>query len=80
MQGAPLDKNETEILERIYPKLKVILDQKELLAIEEQGTSFTDIDGDLVTPLVNGGECAYVIFDEKGITKCGIEKATKTEL
>jgi hypothetical protein len=25
--------------------------------------------------LVNGGECAYVIFDEKGITKCGIEKA-----
>jgi hypothetical protein len=25
--------------------------------------------------LVNGGECAYVIYDEKGITKCGIEKA-----
>ena len=61
-------------MERIYPKLKVILDQKELLAIEEQGTHVTDIDGDLVTPLVNGGECAYVIFDEKGITKCGIEK------
>ena len=40
-----------------------------------QGTHVTDIDGDLVTPLVNGGECAYVIFDEKGITKCGIEKA-----
>jgi hypothetical protein len=31
----------------------------------------------LVTPLVNGGECAYVIFDEKGITKCGIEKAKR---
>ena len=34
-----------------------------------------DVDGDLVTPLVHGKECAYVIFDEKGYTKCGIEKA-----
>jgi hypothetical protein len=25
--------------------------------------------------MVEGKECAYVIFDEKGITKCGIEKA-----
>ena len=25
--------------------------------------------------MVNGAECAYVIFDERGITKCGIEKA-----
>ena len=28
-----------------------------------------------MTTLVNGSECAYVIFDEKGTTKCGIEKA-----
>ena len=73
--GAPLDKNETEILERIYPKIKSYLRPEGIAAIEEQGTHVTDIDGDLVTPLVNGGECAYVIFDEKGITKCGIEKA-----
>ena len=25
--------------------------------------------------MVEGRECAYVTFDEKGITKCGIEKA-----
>ena len=40
-----------------------------------QGTHVIDSDGDYVTPLVEGKECAYVIFDEKGITKCGIEKA-----
>jgi hypothetical protein len=28
-----------------------------------------------VTPMVEDRECAYVTFDEKGITKCGIEKA-----
>jgi hypothetical protein len=25
--------------------------------------------------MVENRECAYVTFDEKGITKCGIEKA-----
>ena len=73
--GAPLDQNETEILKEIFPKIKNYLRPEGVAAIEEQGTHVVDIDGDLVTTLVNGGECAYVIFDEKGITKCGIEKA-----
>jgi hypothetical protein len=35
-------------------------------AIEEQGTWVIDnYDGGYVTTLVNGSECAYVIFDEK---------------
>ena len=46
-----------------------------IAAIKKQGTSVQDWDGEMVTPLVNDKECAYVIFDEKGITKCGIEKA-----
>ena len=73
--GAPLDKEETEILKNIFPKIKDYLRPEGVAAIEEQGTHVIDIDGDLVTPLVNGEECAYVIFDENGITKCGIEKA-----
>ena len=40
----------------LIQKLKVILDQKGIVAIEEQGTHVTDIDGDLVTLTVNGGE------------------------
>ena len=74
--GAPLDKEETEILDALYPKIKPYLRKEGVQAIEEQGTWTVDpMDGDFVTPLVNGSECAYVIFDEKGITKCGIEKA-----
>ena len=34
-----------------------------------------DSDGEHVTQLVNGQECAFVFFDEKGITKCSIEQA-----
>lgn len=74
--GAPLEKDETKILESIYEKVKPYLREEGIQAIEKQGTWAIDpLDGDFVTPLVEGGECAYVIFDEKGITKCGIEKA-----
>ena len=44
-------------------------------AIENQGTWITSDLGDLETPLVNGAECAYVTFDEKGTALCGIEEA-----
>ena len=72
--GAPLDVAETAILKEIYPKIKHLLEPKGIKAIEEQGTSVVDSDGDLTTPCVDGNkECAYVTF-ENGITKCGIEK------
>ena len=73
--GAPLDEEETHILDEIYPKIKSYLRPEGIQAIEEQGTYTLDFEGDLVTPLVNNAECAYVIFDEKGYTKCAIEKA-----
>lgn len=74
--GAPLDREETKILEDIFDKIKPYLRSEGVRALEEQGTWTVDpSDGDFVTPMVNGEECAYVIFDEKGVTKCGIEKA-----
>lgn len=73
--GAPLDADELPILAEIYPKIKSYLRPEGIQAIEEQGTHIIDSDNDFVTPLVNNAECAYVIFDEKGYTKCGIEKA-----
>ena len=43
-------------------------------AVEEQGFSMIDQDGDLVTPLIGGRECAYAIEDN-GSCWCAIEKA-----
>ena len=72
--GAPLDVAETAILADVYPKIRHLLEPKGIAAIEAQGTSVVDVDGDLTTPCVDGNkECAYVTF-ENGITKCGIEK------
>ena len=65
--GAPLEKEELAILDDIFPKVKPYLRPEGVKAIEEQGTwVIDDYDGGYVTTLVNGSECAYVIFDEKG--------------
>jgi len=72
--GAPLKKDEAQLLEVIFPSLKPYLRNEGIEAIEKQGAYVIDSDGDMVTPLVNNKECAYAIF-EKGIAKCGIEKA-----
>lgn len=73
--GAPLEEGEIQELEAVIDAVKPYM-RKEGLEILEQGEVFEiDIDGDYVTPLVNNNECIYVFFDEKGISKCAIEKA-----
>jgi len=73
--GAPLEEEELSILDDIFEEVKPFLREEGALAIEEQGKYIQDSDGDWVTPLREGKECAYTIFDEKGIAGCGIEKA-----
>lgn len=72
--GAPLDPNEVELLEMEIAHIKPYLKPEGLEAIKEQGIVVTDLDGDIVTPLINDEECAYSI-EENGITFCAIEKA-----
>jgi hypothetical protein len=72
--GAPLSAEETKIMEEIYPKVKPYLRPEGIAAIEAQGTWVKGEDGDFETTLIEGKDCAYVIFD--GATAlCGIEQA-----
>jgi len=73
--GAPLEPSEIELLNDIYPKVKPFLRQKGIEVIESQGTSVKTEGGELETPLIEGADCAYVIFDENEVAKCGIEEA-----
>ena len=72
--GAPLHTGEAEKLAEIYPMLVPYLREESVLTIENQGTSVKDIEGDTVTPLNEGKECVYAIFEE-GVARCAIEKA-----
>jgi hypothetical protein len=73
--GAPLDAEEVQILKDIYPKLKPFLRKEGIEVIEKEGTHITTAFGDFETPLINGADCAYVIFDDKKTALCGIEEA-----
>lgn len=72
--GAPLEKEEVEILKNIHHKISSFLSPEGNRSIEKQGTSITTAEGELETPLIKGKECAYTIF-ENGTAKCGIEEA-----
>jgi hypothetical protein len=73
--GAPLEDEETQILEDIYPVVKPYLTGEAIIEIEKQGQWVVDGDGDKVTPIINGKECVYAYYDDDKICKCAIEKA-----
>lgn len=73
--GAPLSKDETGILQAIYPLIKAYLPYQSLQAIAKQGVYVKDFEGELTTPLVDNKHCVYVYFDEHKIASCAIEKA-----
>lgn len=73
--GAPLEESELNILDDIFEKVKPYITAKGIKSVEEHGTWTKDEFDELVTPLIDGKECAYTVFDEKGVAKCGIEDA-----
>lgn len=73
--GAPLEEKELQIMRDIYPKVKPFLRKEGIAEIEKQGVYTTNEDGEHETTLINGADCAYVIYDEKKIALCGIEEA-----
>lgn len=73
--GAPLTQRELGQLEQVWDEVQPYLPAKGVQAVKEQGLAIRDDDNDLVTPLVEGKECAFTVFDENGMASCGIERA-----
>lgn len=73
--GAPLEEEELEVLDAVFDEVAPYMRQEGIDAIHDQGHYVVDVDGEKVTPLIDGKECAYVNFDEKGVAKCAIEMA-----
>lgn len=73
--GAPLENDELIKLVEVYEHVEPYLSEEGKKAILEQGKYVLDEDDEYSTPTIEGKECAYAIYDEKGILKCGIEQA-----
>ena len=73
--GAPLGEEEPELIEKAWDAFSPLLTGKGRAAVEAKGFFEIDRDGDMVTPLVEGGgECAYSVRGEDGGFLCAIEK------
>lgn len=76
--GAPLEEYEIAELEDNLDYIKPFMRAEGITEVENLGVFDYDDFGQYVTPLINGAECAFVVFDEKGIAACAIEKAWET--
>lgn len=73
--GAPLEKEENDAINEILPIIWDELSPKAQTLINEQGISYKDYDGELVTSIVDGNECVFTYFDDNGVCKCVIDNA-----
>ena len=74
--GAPLNEEETKILEDIYEKVKPYLLPEGIAAIEQQGKWVRTEEAEKYnTPLMKKSGCAWMNYDKNGVVICGIEKA-----
>jgi hypothetical protein len=73
--GAPLEESELKELEEAYEAVKPYLSEEGRKAIEKGGLYIKDFEGDFSTTTINDRECAFAIYDENKVLKCGIEQA-----
>ena len=73
--GAPVELDEVEQLEEVLPVVWNELSAEAQAVIDRQGVAYVDEEGDLVTSIVNGKDCVFTCYDEKGCCYCAIEKA-----
>ncbi|MDE6452588.1 MAG: DUF3109 family protein [Muribaculaceae bacterium] len=73
--GAPITESERVLLEQVLPEIWDDLAPAAQRVIEEQGVSYVDEEGDLVTSIVDGRNCVFTCYAPGGMCLCAIEKA-----
>ena len=77
--GAPLEEEEIGILGDSLEHIRPFMLQEGREVVDKTGVFDYDTDGDFVTPLINGRDCAFICYD--GSTAyCAIEKAFEAGL
>lgn len=75
--GAPLAPGEADRIRELLPVIWDDLLPAGRRAIEEGGVSYTDVEGDEVTTLIDGGLCAFATTAPDGSWRCAIENACR---
>lgn len=73
--GAPLALEEAAELENVLNAIWEDLSPEARRVVRRQGVAYTDPDGDLVTSIVDGRDCAFAFRSPDGCCFCAAEKA-----
>ncbi|MCK4569277.1 MAG: DUF3109 family protein [Bacteroidales bacterium] len=72
--GAPLEEEEISQMEDYLNEIMEYMIPEGIEAVKQNGIFDYDADGNYVTPLIHGGDCAFINFTDD-IAWCSIEKA-----
>lgn len=73
--GAPVTPEEVAQIEQCLPVIKDEMIPAGLREVEANGVAYIDEEGDLVTTIVDGRNCAFTCYGRDGKCLCAIEKA-----
>lgn len=73
--GAPVTEEELAEMRRVLPEIYDDLLPASRRQIEENGLAYTDPEGDLVTQIIDTGNCVFSTYGEGGMCMCAFEKA-----
>ncbi|MBQ4006571.1 MAG: DUF3109 family protein [Muribaculaceae bacterium] len=73
--GAPITKDEYELLKKILPTVWDDLLPRAQEEIAAHGVAYVDQEGDLVTNIIDGKNCVFTCYEPGGLCSCAIERA-----
>ena len=71
--GAPITESEEQAIKEALPAVIEQLPKEAVEVINEQGVSYVDEEGDLVTSIIGNKDCVFCTYDKKGTCLCALE-------
>jgi len=73
--GAPVTDKECREIRRALPFIEKDMAPRAIELVREQGVSYIDEEGDLVTTILDGRNCAFTCYGPNGVCLCALEGA-----
>lgn len=73
--GAPVTENECDEIRKVLEVIEKDMAPRAIELVREQGVSYIDEEGDLVTSILDGKNCAFTCYGKGGICLCALEGA-----
>ncbi len=76
-EGAPVTKEESARIAEVLDIVEPMMSPAAVREVLDNGVDYLDREGDRVTALVNGCECAFTTREANGMCLCALEKALR---